>query len=87
MILELPAHVEARLEAEARARGLAPEMLVIEKMSALYEEDANSKRRQAAIAGLGMFAGHGRSVDEFLAERYAEGGAEYDKWVEGRSQH
>lgn len=86
LILELPVEIEARLKAEARARGIAPEMLALEKMSAFYEEDANSKRRQAALTGLGMFARRGRSVDEFLAERHAEGEADYEKWVEGRSQ-
>lgn len=87
LILELPAEIEARLNAEAQARGITPEAIAIEKMSAFYKEDANSKRRQAALTGLGMFAGRGRSVDEFLSERHAEGEAEYEKWVEGRSQH
>ena len=86
LILELPAEIEARINADARARGVAPEIIVIEKVSALYhEDDANEKRRRAALSGLGMFAGYGRSVDEFLAERHAEGEAEYDGWLESRA--
>ncbi len=82
MILELPAELEARLQADARARGVAPEIVVVEAVSARYSEQTNAdeQRRQAALAGLGMFAGRGRSVDEFLAERHAEGQAEYEKW-------
>lgn len=86
LILELPIEIEARLKAEARALGIAPEMLALETMRARYEENADNKRREAAAAGLGMFAGRGRSVDEFLAERHAEGEAEYEKWIESRSQ-
>lgn len=40
------------------------------------DETAN-RRRAAALAGRGMFAGRNRSVDEFLAERRAEGEADY----------
>ena len=88
MILELPAELEARLKADAHARGVAPEIVVVEVVSARYAEQTNAdeQRRQAALAGLGMFAGQGHSVDEFLAERHAEGQAEYEKWVEGRRQ-
>ena len=86
MILELPAELEARLKADAHARGVAPEIVVVEAVSARYAEqnDADDQRRQAALAGLGMFAGRGRSVDEFLTERHAEGHAEYEKWMAER---
>lgn len=36
------------------------------------EAEAAQKRREAAAAGFGMFAGHGLSVDEFLDARHAE---------------
>ena len=40
-------------------------------------DEAEAARLAAVDAGLGMFAGRGRSVDEFLAERHAEGEADY----------
>ncbi len=43
------------------------------------EPDAAQKRRDAAAAGFGMFAGHGLSVDEFLDARRAEAQAEVQK--------
>jgi hypothetical protein len=41
--------------------------------------DAAQKRREAAAAGFGMFAGHGATVDEFLAARHAEAQSEAQK--------
>ena len=39
MILELPDHLEARLQADGRARGVAPEVVIVEAVSARYGEE------------------------------------------------
>ncbi len=79
MTLELSPELERQIEAAARERGTdAPSFVrdaarvAIEAITDALKGEAAQKRRDAAAAGLGMFAGHGLSVDEFLAERHAE---------------
>ncbi len=83
LTLEIPNDLSAQIERVATARGAqsSSEMLAAYLIEAARHElerepDAAQKRREAASAGLGMFAGHGPSVDEFLAMRHAEGQAD-----------
>lgn len=78
LTLELPSDLSAQIERAATARGTdAPSFLIEAARHELEREpDAAQKRREAAAAGLGMFAGHGPTVDEFLAMRHAEGQAD-----------
>ena len=89
MILEISGELSEQIESAARIRGTDAANFVIEAARRAVEEasppSASEARRQAAAAGLGMFAGRGSSVDEFLAERHAEGEAEYEKWKNGGS--
>ncbi len=86
MTLELSPELEREIEAAARLRGtdapsfvreaarraLDPSAFAIEATPDALNGDAAQKRREAAAAGFGMFAGHGLSVDEFLDARHAE---------------
>ena len=75
MILELPAELEARLKADARARGVAPEIVVVEAVSARYGESKSErlKRIRAARGSLKRATGeHGYGVAGFLAEKRAD---------------
>ena len=44
MILELPAELEARINADARALGVAPETVVVQAVSARYGETPDQRR-------------------------------------------
>ena len=66
-----------KLDLEAAYREMAADEA---REAQASKERANAKEaaRLAAIdESYGMFAGRGRSVDEFLAERHAEGEADY----------
>ncbi len=75
MILELPAELEERIKADASALGVSPEMVVVEKMSALYNK--NKKERLARIREARGFlkratGENGFGVEGFLAEKRAD---------------
>ena len=76
MTLEIPKELGAEIERAAKMRGTGVTEFIIEAARRAIEEPAaassDEKRRRAAAQGLGMFAGRGQSVDEFLAERHAE---------------
>lgn len=74
MILELPAHVEARLNDEARLRGVAPAVLVAEKMSALYEETPQQRRLRIknAIEDAQSYFSQFPPVGDLLEEKHAD---------------
>ncbi len=88
MTLEIPNELSAQIERVATASGTDARTFGIEairhEIERLEAEQAAQKRRDAAAAGFGMFAGHGSTVDEFLAERDAEALAEAEKWHEGQ---
>lgn len=88
MTLEIPIELSEQIERAAIRSGTDVQTFVLNATRAAIEnapqDDAAQKRREVAAAGLGMFAGRGRTVDEFLAERHAEGEAEYEKWIEGQ---
>lgn len=48
--------------------------LPVESQIVTTQMDAAQKRRDAAAAGFGMFAGQGMAVDEFINERSAQEG-------------
>lgn len=89
MTLEIPAELGQELERIARMRGTDVTEFVIEAARQAIESEPRQieieARRRAVAAGLGMFAGRGASVDEFLAERHAEGEAKYEKWMESQT--
>ena len=93
LTLEISPEVEAEIAHEAKARGVAAEAVAAEVVTgwAFSDEQKERRKRLEAVARAhGMFAGDGRTVDDFLADRHAEGEAEYDKWIERqnvRSQH
>lgn len=78
MILQIPPELEQRLAAQAQAQGqdtqtFALALLERGKLEPTQEPPpALSPRQQAARAGYGMFAGDGRTVDDFLRERHEE---------------
>lgn len=79
LTLEIPNDLSAQIEREATRRGTDAPAFLIEAARVAIEAtpdaltiDAAQKRREAAAAGLGMFAGRGLSVDEFLAARHKE---------------
>ena len=72
--VELSPELEARLRADAKQKGIAPETLVLETLSSYYKAPLSSVERRARVQSLkGRFAGAGPTVDDFLAERSAEG--------------
>lgn len=72
--LELSPQLEARLRAEAEARGVAPETLALETISRRYEVPLSAEERREIFKSLrGRVKGAHPTVDEFLAERSAEG--------------
>jgi len=83
LTLEISPEVERELLREAEISGLAMEVI-----AAQWMEAEKRRKREAHLAAVeracGMFAGRGRTVDDFLADRHAESEAEYDKWVEGQ---
>ena len=74
MILELPAELEARLKADARARGVAPEIVVVEAVSARYGETPEQRRARikAAIQNAQSYFSQFPSVGDFLEEKHAD---------------
>ncbi len=87
LTLDIPPRVFAGIERAAREQGVPLEawaLSVLEPFAA--PDDAEAARVAAVDAGLGMFAGRGRSVDEFLAERHAEGEADYLAALERRQR-
>lgn len=91
LTLEIPNDLSAQIERVATARGAlpSPETLAAYLLEAARHElerepDTAQKRRAAAAAGLGMFAGHGATVDEFLVERDAEALAEVEREAQTR---
>lgn len=91
LTLEISPEVERELTRAAAASGRALSEWIVETARAVAarpasDEEETEKRRLQAIAQLhGMCAGRSRTVDDFLAERHAEGEAEYDKWIAGRN--
>jgi hypothetical protein len=78
LTLEIPPRVFEGIERAAKERGVPVAefaLSVLEQFAAPEHDEAT--RVAAAEAGFGMFAGRGQSVDDFLAERHAEGEADY----------
>ncbi len=96
LTLEISPEVERELTraAATSGRGLSEWVLEtardkagIETAPAASTEDETEARRLAAIErACGMFAGDDRTVDDFLADRHAEGEAEYDKWIASQNR-
>ena len=91
--LELSPELEKRARADAATRRLPLEELAVQALEAFVDaaqqqnHEADEPARLAAIdAGYGMFAGRGPSVDEFLAQRHAEGQADYHRWQRNQSE-
>lgn len=85
LTLEISPEVEAELTRAATSAGRALPVWIVEAARAAAEQhqkaEAEARRIRAVNEGFGKFAGLGRSVDEFLADRHAEGEAEYDAWI------
>lgn len=84
LILELPVEVENELRQAAAARGVPVEDFAVERLRRSGESARPTPaqgKRAAALAGLGALAGTPRTVDDFLADRHAEGEEDYDKWA------
>ena len=93
LTLQLPPELEARARADATARRVPLEDLAMQALEAFVNStsersrEADETARLAAIdAGYGMSRGRGPSVDEFLAQRHAEGEAEYHRWHQSQSE-
>ncbi len=85
LILELPADVEAQLRAEAQARGVTPEAVVLESVSAKYEKAETKAERRARITRLleesrRQLEPLAFSLDDFLAEKHEDIARENAKW-------
>ncbi len=85
--LELSPELERRARADAAARRVPLETLAMAAIEAFVNSsqgtrhDADEATRLAEVdAGYGLFRGRGPSVDEFLAQRHAEGEADYHEW-------
>lgn len=74
LILELPAEIEERIKADARARGITPEAIALEKMSALYGETPEQRRLriQIAIKEAQSYFSQFPPVGDFLEEKHAD---------------
>ena len=78
LTLEIPPRVFEGLERAAKERGVSVAEFALSVLEQFAAPEINEAARLAAIdASLGMFVGHGLSVGEFLAERHAEGKADY----------
>lgn len=78
LTLEIPPRVFEGIERAAKKQGVPVETFALSMFESLAVPDEAEAARLAGIdAGLGMFAGRGRTVDDFLAERHAEGEADY----------
>ncbi len=74
--LELAPELENEVERQARQNGQSvPEFVV----ALLSEKVATAPKPRRVATGFGKFAGRGRSVDDFLAERHAESLRELEK--------
>lgn len=81
LTLEIPSEIE---RAAAASQTDVSTFLVtagLEKAATVIQPSSAERKRAAAMAGLGALAGTPRTVDDFLADRHAEGEAEYDKWA------
>ena len=74
MTLELPDELEARLKADARARGVAPETAVVEAVNARYGETKEQRRARikAAIDEAQSHFAQFPPVGDFLEEKRAD---------------
>ena len=74
MILELPAELEARINADARTLGISPETVVVQAVSARYDETSEQRRArvQSAIEGAQDYFSQFPAVGDFLAEKHAD---------------
>ncbi len=77
MILELPAELEARLKADAIARGITPEIVVVETVSARYDEpnetpEQRRARIKGAIESVQNYFSQFPSVGDFIEEKHAD---------------
>ena len=92
LTLELPPELEKRARADAATRRVPLEDLALEALETFVRaaqqtgREADEAARLVAIdAGYGMFKNRGPSMDEFLAERHAEGEAEYRLWRQSQN--
>jgi hypothetical protein len=87
MTLELSPELESQIELIARQRGMDVPSFALEALrvaaQTATENDQKAREkaeRRAILDSLqGRFAGHGPTVDEFLAERSAEGRREANR--------
>lgn len=78
LTLEVPPRVFAGIESAAKEQGVPVETFAVSLLEPFAAKDEASAARLAAVdAGFGMFAGRGRTSDDFLSERHAEGEADY----------
>lgn len=88
LTLEISPEVGEELTRAATSAGRELPEWIVEAARAAAEQNRSEKdeaevrRLRAVDEGFGKFAGMGSTVDEFLAERHAEGEAEYNKWIE-----
>ncbi len=71
LTLEIPPRVFEGIERAAKERGMSVAEFALSVLEQFAAPENDEVARLAADAGLGMFAGHGQSVDDFLAERHA----------------
>lgn len=91
--LEISPELEQRVRADAAARRVPVETLAAVALEAFVDKsnsgavsDDEATRLASIDAGFGMFADRGRSVDDFLAERHAEGEADCLKWQQNQQE-
>lgn len=92
LTLEISPEVEAELMQAATSAGRELPVWIVEAAREKAAQDQESgveteaqRRKEAAFAALGMFAGRGRTVDDFLADRRAEAELEMEQ-AENRHQ-
>lgn len=76
LTLELEPELEREIEQQAQQHGQSVSDYV---MAMLREKVTTPAKPRRVLKGYGMFAGSGRTVDDFLAERHAESLAELEK--------
>ncbi len=85
LTLEISPEVGEELTRAATSAGRELPEWIVEAARAAAEENRREKeaeaqeRREAAFSALGMFAGRGRTVDDFLADRHAEAEMEMEQ--------
>ena len=80
LIIEVAPEVESALQAQAVQRGVSvPELAAavlrdyaVRTTNGETNGERQSERQQAARRGIGMLAGGGRTVEDFLRERHEE---------------